>query len=189
MRTCSTSPFQFCHKFFFYSTLSESRGGKGDLRNATPSKAKPAVGGLSPTCKMPSFPLSTTFTAQYRFAHGKTFGVFQDYFAFCLYIYDPFFPSSSVGKESACNAGDPGLIPESGRSSGEGTGCPLQSSWASMVAQLVKESACNVGDLGLISGLGRSPGGGNGNPLQHPGLENPMDRGAWRLHPRAHSQT
>ena len=30
------------------------------------------------------------------------------------------FPHSSVGKESACNAGDPGLIPGSGRSPGEG---------------------------------------------------------------------
>ena len=32
----------------------------------------------------------------------------------------------SVGKESACNAGDPGLIPESVRSPGEGNGNPLQ---------------------------------------------------------------
>ena len=36
------------------------------------------------------------------------------------------FPSSSVGKESACNAGDPGSITESGRSPGEGIGYPLQ---------------------------------------------------------------
>ena len=36
------------------------------------------------------------------------------------------FPRSSVGKESACNAGDPGLIPGSGRSPGEGNGNPLQ---------------------------------------------------------------
>ena len=35
------------------------------------------------------------------------------------------FPDGSVGKESACNAGDPGLIPGSGRS-GEGKGYPLQ---------------------------------------------------------------
>ena len=48
------------------------------------------------------------------------------------------FPDNSVGKESACNAGDPGLIPGSGRSAGEGTGYPLQYSWASLVAQLVK---------------------------------------------------
>ena len=36
------------------------------------------------------------------------------------------FPHSSAGKESACNAGDPGLISGSGRSSGEGNGNPLQ---------------------------------------------------------------
>ena len=35
------------------------------------------------------------------------------------------FPSSSDGKESVCNAGDPGLIPDSGRSPGEGNGNPL----------------------------------------------------------------
>ena len=40
--------------------------------------------------------------------------------------------------ESACNAGDPDLIPELGRCAGEETGYPLQSSWASFVAQLVK---------------------------------------------------
>ena len=45
---------------------------------------------------------------------------------------------SSVGKESTCNAGDPGLIPGSGRSPGEGIVFPLQYSWASLVAQLVK---------------------------------------------------
>ena len=33
---------------------------------------------------------------------------------------------SSVGKESACNTGDPSLIPGTGRSPGEGTGNPLQ---------------------------------------------------------------
>ena len=48
------------------------------------------------------------------------------------------FPDSSVGKESACNAGDPGSIPRLGRSTGEGIGYPLQYSWASLVAQLVK---------------------------------------------------
>ena len=48
------------------------------------------------------------------------------------------FLDSSVGKESARNAGDPSLIPGSGRSAGEGIGYPLQYSWASFVAQLVK---------------------------------------------------
>ena len=50
----------------------------------------------------------------------------------------PPFPDSSVGKESVCNAGDPGLIPELERSPGEGIGYPLQYSWLSLVAQLVK---------------------------------------------------
>ena len=44
-----------------------------------------------------------------------------------------------------------------------------------------KESACNAGDPGWIPGLGRSPGGGHGNPLQYSHLENPKDRGAWRV--------
>ena len=35
-------------------------------------------------------------------------------------------PNSSVGKESACNSGGPGLIPGLGRSPGEGIGYPLQ---------------------------------------------------------------
>ena len=48
------------------------------------------------------------------------------------------FPHSSVGKESACNAGDPGLSPELGRSPGERIGYTLQYSCASLVAQLVK---------------------------------------------------
>ena len=48
------------------------------------------------------------------------------------------FPHSSVGKESACNAGDPSSIPGLGRSPREGIGYLLQYSWASLVAQLVK---------------------------------------------------
>ena len=62
------------------------------------------------------------------------------------------FPDSSVGKESPCNAGDPSLIPGSGRSTGEGISYPLQYSWASL--------GCNARDLGLIPGLGRSLGEG-----------------------------
>ena len=50
------------------------------------------------------------------------------------------FTHSSAGKESACNAGNPGSIPGSGRSSGEGIGDPLQYSWALLVAQLVKNT-------------------------------------------------
>ena len=40
--------------------------------------------------------------------------------------------------KTACNEGDPGLIPGLRRSAREGIGYPLQYSWASMVAQLVK---------------------------------------------------
>ena len=105
------------------------------------------------------------------------------------------FPDSSVGKESICNAGDPG----SGRAAGEGIGSPFQYSWASFVAQLVKNppamekmqetwisasliassvgkgSTCNARDPGSIPGMGRSPGEGKGYPLQYSGLENSID--------------
>ena len=50
----------------------------------------------------------------------------------------PGFSYSSVGKESAFNAGHPSSIPGLGRSAGEGIGSPLQYSWASLVAQMVK---------------------------------------------------
>ena len=55
-----------------------------------------------------------------------------------LIILPQGFPDSSVGKESAYNAGDPGSIPGSGRSPGEGIRYPLQYSWAFLVALLVK---------------------------------------------------
>ena len=48
------------------------------------------------------------------------------------------FPGGSAGKEFACNAGVPSSIPGLGRSPGEGLGCPLQYSWASLVTQTVK---------------------------------------------------
>ena len=54
------------------------------------------------------------------------------------YVASIDFPDSSVGKESTCNAGEPGSIPGLGRSAAEGIGYPLQYSWASLVAQLVK---------------------------------------------------
>ena len=48
------------------------------------------------------------------------------------------FYDNSVGKESICNAGDPGWIPGLGRCTGERIGHPLQYSWVSLVAQTVK---------------------------------------------------
>ena len=59
------------------------------------------------------------------------------------------FPQSSISKESTSNE------------------CSLQ------------PTACNVGYQVLIPESRRSPREGNGNPLQYPGLESPMDRGAW----------
>ena len=56
----------------------------------------------------------------------------------CVFISLYTYPDSSVGKESFCNAGDPGSIPGLERSAGEGIGYPLQYSWASLVSQLVK---------------------------------------------------
>ena len=47
-------------------------------------------------------------------------------------------PGSSAGKESTCNAGDPGSIPGLGRYGGEGIGYPLQYCLTSLVAQSVK---------------------------------------------------
>ena len=55
---------------------------------------------------------------------------------------------------------------------------------ASQVVLVVKNPPANAGavrDMSLIPGTGRSPGGGHGNPLQYSCLENPKDRGAWRV--------
>ena len=71
--------------------------------------------------------------------------------------YKQDFSGSSAG-ESACNAGDPGLIPRLGRSTGEGIGYPL---FTFVFFQTYY-------------------GEGNGTPLQYSCLENPMGRGAWK---------
>ena len=85
------------------------------------------------------------------------------------------FPDSSGGKESTCNAGDPGLIRGSGRSPGEGIGY-LSVFLGFSCGSAGKESACNVRDVGLIPVLGRSPGEGTGYPLWYFGLNSSMDR-------------
>ena len=81
------------------------------------------------------------------------------------------FPGSSAGKESACNAGDPGSIPGSGSSPREGLLTPLFLGFPG--GSDSKASTCNVGDLGSTPGLGKSPGGGHGDPLQYSCLESP----------------
>ena len=83
-----------------------------------------------------------------------------------IHIY---FPNSSAGKESACNAGNPG----SGRSPVEGTGYPLQCSWASPVAQMVKNQPAMWETW--VPSLSWE------DPLEE-GIawRIPMDRGAWQ---------
>ena len=78
------------------------------------------------------------------------------------------------------------MIPELGRSSGEGIGYPPQYSWASLVAQLVKDLPAMWETWVHISGLGRVLGEGKGYPLQYSGLENSMDS---IVHGIAKSQT
>ena len=70
------------------------------------------------------------------------------------------FLDSSVGKEFTCNAGDPGSIPGSGRSPGEGIGYPLEFSWTSLVAQLVK-----------------NPPAMQETPVRFLGSEDPLEKG------------
>ena len=84
------------------------------------------------------------------------------------------FPGSSAGKESTCNAGEPGSIPVLGRSAEEGMDYPLQ--FLGFPGSLAgKEFAWNARGLSPIPGLGRSSGEGNGYPLEYSGLENFMD--------------
>ena len=89
------------------------------------------------------------------------------------------FPGSSAGKESTCNAGDPGSISELGRSLGEGIGYPLQYSWVSPVAEMLKNLPAIqetwVRSLGWEEPLEKGMATHSSS-----GLENFMDRGAWK---------
>ena len=101
------------------------------------------------------------------------------------------FPGSSAGKEFACNAGDPGSIPRSGRSPGEGNGHLFQYSWASLVAQMVKNLPA------MQETWARSLGWEDLLEKEMATYSSilawriPMDRGAWRatVHGVAESQT
>ena len=66
-------------------------------------------------------------------------------------------------------------FPELGRSAREQIGCPLQYSWASLVAQLVKNLPAMWETWVRSLGWEDSPGEGKGSPLQYSGLENSMD--------------
>ena len=91
----------------------------------------------------------------------------------------------TAGEESACNSGDPSLIPKSGRSPGEGIDYPLQYSWASLVAQMVKNPPAmqETWEIPWREGM-----------ATHSSIlacRIPMDRGAWwaTVHGVAKSQT
>ena len=49
------------------------------------------------------------------------------------------------------------------------------------MVKILPAKAGYQGDESSIPETGRCPGGGNGYPLQYSCLENPMDRGAWRV--------
>ena len=66
--------------------------------------------------------ISKLYSVSYGDLNGKKI---QERVDISIHIADSGFPGSSAGKESDCNAGDPGLIPGSG-SLGEGNGNPLQ---------------------------------------------------------------
>ena len=83
------------------------------------------------------------------------------------------FPGSSAGKESASKAGDPALIPESGRFPWRRDRLPISVFVGFPGDSESKESTSNAGDLGLIPGLGRFPGEGRDNLSQYSCLENP----------------
>ena len=108
------------------------------------------------------------------------------------------FPVSSAGQETACNTGDPGSISESGRSSGEEIGYPLQYSWASLVAQTVKNPHA-MRDTWVQSLGWEDPLEEGKDPLEE-GMAThssilawriPMDKGAWQaaVHVVTKSQT
>ena len=85
------------------------------------------------------------------------------------------FLDSSVGKESACNAGDPGFDSWVGKIPWGRDRLRTPVFWGFPCGSAGKESTWNVGDPGSIPGLGRSPGEGKGYALQYSGLENAVD--------------
>ena len=85
------------------------------------------------------------------------------------------FPDSSVGKESACNTGDPRFNSRLGKIPWIRDRLPTPVFLGFPCDSVGKESTCNAGNLGSIPGLGRSPGEEKGYPLPYSGLENSMD--------------
>ena len=80
------------------------------------------------------------------------------------------FPGSSVGKESACNAGDLGSIPGSGRAPGEGNGNPLQYSCLEnpMNKGIWRATVRRVAESDMTEQLHRSEGCRRTSRVPHP---------------------
>ena len=83
------------------------------------------------------------------------------------------FPRSSVGKESACNLGDPSSIPGSG--SWRRNRLPTPLFWGFPVAHLVKNLPAMQKTWVQSLGLGKASGEEKNYPLQYSGLEYSMD--------------
>ena len=78
---------------------------------------------------------------------------------------------SSAGKESSCKAGDPGLIPGSGRSAGEGIGYPLQ--FLGLFLWYRQQRICLQCGRPGFDPCWEDSGEGNGYPLWYSSLKNP----------------
>ena len=108
-------------------------------------------------------------TRRICFSHGKVLIIIEKIILWGFSSYA--FPNICIHFPIWC-------LPQTGQES-----LTLCNNEASLIAQLVKKkkkSVCNAGDPGSIPRTGRSPEG-SGNPLQYSCLENPMDRGAWRV--------
>ena len=100
-------------------------------------------------------------------------------------------PRCTSGKESTCNAGDPGEFPGLGKSPGERIGYPLQYSWASLVAQTVKNLPAMLETWVQSLGWEDSLEEGLATHSSIPAWRIPVDRGAWwaTVHGTAKSRT
>ena len=87
-----------------------------------------SISALQIVSSVPIFPRFHLHVLIYNVCFSLSyFTLYEKFKQFCTtHHMSHHFPGSSDGKESACNEGDPGLIPQSGKSPGEGSGNPLQ---------------------------------------------------------------
>ena len=102
------------------------------------------------------------------------------YYIILKLIFISTYCGSSAGEESACNAGDRSLIPESGRPPWRRNRLPTPVFWGFPGGSDGKESACNAGDPGLVPGLEDPLEEGMATHSSFLAWRFPMDRGAWQ---------